>query len=99
MKTKEQILESHYGSDYWVLTVSGELKHILKAMDEYAAQFKPIEQQADIGGPALDKSDGGEQLGNEGSAKSVWVGICKEDYIHWSESVLKCRCCGHKKRA
>lgn len=34
MKTKEEILEGHFGSDYWMNT---SLQYILRAMDEDAS--------------------------------------------------------------
>lgn len=34
---KEQILESYFGSDYYLLKSRDDLQYILRAMDEYAA--------------------------------------------------------------
>lgn len=44
MKTKEEILESYFGSDYYILKRSDDLHYILAAMDEYANQFISQEQ-------------------------------------------------------
>jgi hypothetical protein len=40
MKTKEEVLESYFGSDYFLLKERDDLQYILRAMDEYAHQFK-----------------------------------------------------------
>lgn len=39
MKSKQEILESYFGSDYWLLKQRDDLQYILRAMDEYANQF------------------------------------------------------------
>lgn len=38
MKSKEEILEGYFGSDYWLLKERDDLQYILRAMDEYAKQ-------------------------------------------------------------
>ena len=43
MKTKEQILELHFGSDYWILEQNETLEYVLSAMEEYASQFKKVD--------------------------------------------------------
>jgi hypothetical protein len=40
MKTKEEVLESYFGSDYFLLKERDDLQYILRAMDEYAHHFK-----------------------------------------------------------
>jgi hypothetical protein len=98
MKTKEELL-TESGIDWELFEIENEFsaKAILSAMERYTEQKLNIHgvMQAEVSAGALE----GEQLGNEGLEKSVWVGICKQDYIHWSEDILKCRCCGHKRRA
>lgn len=42
MKTKEEILEGYFGSDYWLLKERDDLQYILRSMDEYANQFKQL---------------------------------------------------------
>lgn len=40
MKTNEEILEAHFGSDYYKIKERDDLQYILRAMEEYADQFK-----------------------------------------------------------
>ncbi len=55
MKTKEEILEGHFGSDYWMNT---SLQYILRAMDEYADQFKQSHKPVVVQGlPSLEEID------------------------------------------
>lgn len=48
MKTKEEILEGYFGSDYWLLKERDDLQYILRSMDEYANQFKQLHTVEDF---------------------------------------------------
>lgn len=41
MKTAEEVLEGHFGSEYWTLKENNSLPHILNAMEEYAGKRNP----------------------------------------------------------
>lgn len=45
MKTAEEILEMHLGSDLYYIKKMADFKHILAAMEEYASQFKTVEPE------------------------------------------------------
>lgn len=54
MKTKEEILEGYFGSDYFLIKERDDLQYILRAMDEYAEQFKQKLNIAGISGKRPD---------------------------------------------
>jgi len=48
MKNAEEILEMHFGSEFWKLKEYDYLKHILNAMREYANQSGEVENQVEV---------------------------------------------------
>lgn len=69
MKTKEEILETHFGSDYYSLKERDDLQYILRAMDEYADQFKHLHK------PAIMQDEESEKA----KQKQLLIDMMKED--------------------
>lgn len=62
MKIKEEILQGHFGSDYYLLKEKDDLQYILRAMDEYADQFKHLHKPAIMQDEGSDSAVGEELL-------------------------------------
>lgn len=101
MKTAFEILTKHHDT----INHNGEKPseyeedRILMAMEEYAAQFKPNEQQGGVVRPEMEGAKVGELLPAEGLAKSVCGGVVIEcekcgEKIQWPVTSTVCEKCG-----